>query len=65
VQVATVDRQGVVQLRTVTLGRDFGTRVEIRDGLRGDEQVVLNPGDAIDAGQHVRLASASTANTKE
>jgi RND family efflux transporter MFP subunit len=65
VQVATVDWQGVVQLRTVTLGRDFGTRVEIRDGLRGDEQVVLNPGDAIDGGQHVRLASASTANTKE
>lgn len=65
VQVATVDPRGVVQLRTVTLGRDFGTRVEIRDGLRGDERVVLNPGDAIDAGQRVRLASIPPADAKE
>jgi membrane fusion protein (multidrug efflux system) len=55
VQVAVVDAHGVVSLRTVTLGRDFGTRVEIRDGLAGDERVVLNPSDAISAGQAVRI----------
>lgn len=55
VQVAVVDAHGVVSLRTVTLGRDFGTRVEIRDGLRGNERVVLNPSDAISAGQAVRI----------
>lgn len=57
VQVAVVDAKGVVQLHTVTLGRDFGARVEIRSGLRGDERVVLNPGDAISAGQVVRIGA--------
>lgn len=55
VQVAVVDTHGVVSLRTVTLGRDFGTRVEIRSGLAGNEQVVINPSDAISAGQAVRI----------
>jgi len=55
VQVAIVDAQGVVSLRTVTLGRDFGTRVEIQSGLEGNEQVVVNPSDAISAGQAVRI----------
>ena len=55
VQVAVVDARGVVSLRTITLGRDFGTRVEIRSGLQGNERVVVNPSDAISAGQAVRI----------
>lgn len=55
VQVAIVDGRSQVQLMPVTLGRDFGTRVEIRTGLRGDEKVIVNPGDAIGAGQQVRI----------
>ncbi|HEY2624771.1 MAG TPA: efflux RND transporter periplasmic adaptor subunit [Dyella sp.] len=55
VQVATVDPKGVVRLLPVTLGRDFGTSVEIQDGLRGNEQVIVNPGDAVSAGQVVRI----------
>lgn len=60
VQVAVVDAGGVVRLRTVTLGRDFGTRVEIRGGLNGNEQVIVNPSDAISAGQAVRIYRPST-----
>jgi membrane fusion protein, multidrug efflux system len=45
----------VVHMQTVTLGRDFGTRVEIRSGLQGNEQVIANPNDAISAGQGVRV----------
>lgn len=55
VQVAVVDASGVVRLHAVALGRDFGTRVEIRSGLQGDEQVVVNPSDAISTGQAVRI----------
>jgi len=55
VQVAVVNAKGAVQLRTVTLGRDFGARVEIRSGLNGDERVIVNPGDAVSAGQIVRI----------
>ncbi|RDS86178.1 efflux RND transporter periplasmic adaptor subunit [Dyella psychrodurans] len=59
VQVAVVDASGVVRLRTVTLGRDFGTRVEIRSGLDGGEEVIVNPSDAISAGQAVRIQHQS------
>jgi multidrug efflux pump subunit AcrA (membrane-fusion protein) len=55
VAVATVNSKGCVQLMPVTLGRDFGTRVEIRAGLRGSERVVVNPGDAISDGQPVSI----------
>jgi membrane fusion protein (multidrug efflux system) len=55
VQVATVTSKGQVQLVPVTLGRDFGARVEIRTGLRGDERVVVNPGDAVGNGQTVSI----------
>ncbi|MFC3653661.1 efflux RND transporter periplasmic adaptor subunit [Dyella humi] len=55
VQVAVVDASDVVRLRTVTLGRDFGTHVEICSGLQGSEQVIANPSDAISAGQAVRI----------
>ena len=55
VQVAVVDANGVVRLHAVALGRDFGTRVEIRSGLQGNEQVVVNPSDAISGGQAVRI----------
>lgn len=60
VQVAVVDGSGIVRLRTVSLGRDFGTRVEIRSGLDGNEQVVINPSDAISTGQAVRITQSST-----
>jgi RND family efflux transporter MFP subunit len=40
----------------VTLGRDFGTEVEVLTGLNGDEQLIVNPPDSIVSGQPVRLA---------
>ena len=55
VQVAMVDGKGQVLLMPVTLGRDFGTRVEILTGLRGNERVIVNPGDAVSNGQPVSI----------
>jgi len=55
-QVATV-QGGHVVLQTITLGRDFGTSVEVLSGLTGSEQVVINPPDALIAGQAVRVAA--------
>jgi membrane fusion protein, multidrug efflux system len=57
VQVATVDGNGAVTLKTITIGRDFGTRVEVASGLAGDESVILNPTDAIAQGAKVRVAA--------
>jgi RND family efflux transporter MFP subunit len=55
VQVAIVDGRNQVKLVPITLGRDLGTRVEVRTGLRGDEKVIVNPGDAIADGQRVQI----------
>ncbi len=58
VQVAVVDATGKVLLRTVTLGRDFGTTVELTSGLDVSERVISNPGDAIAPGDAVRTRRA-------
>ena len=55
IEVAIVDEAGKAQLRTVTLGRDFGTTVEVTSGLDVNERVVSNPGDAIAPGDAVRV----------
>jgi membrane fusion protein, multidrug efflux system len=55
VQVAVVDANGKVQMTTITLGRDFGTRVEVTAGLSGAERVIVNPSDSITAGEPVRI----------
>ena len=57
VQVATVDQHGEVVLKTITIGRDFGSRVEVASGLAGDEPVILNPSDAITDGVKVRVSA--------
>ena len=41
-QVATV-QDDEVHLQMVSIYRDFGKTVELRDGLNGGEQVVVNP----------------------
>jgi multidrug efflux pump subunit AcrA (membrane-fusion protein) len=45
-----------VTLRTVTLGRDFGTSVEVLSGVGPDERVVVNPPDSLADGATVTVA---------
>jgi RND family efflux transporter MFP subunit len=56
VQVATVNEANRVSLQGVTLGRDFGTTVEVTRGLEGAERVVANPTDGVASGDPVRIA---------
>jgi RND family efflux transporter MFP subunit len=56
-RVAVVKSGGVVSLVPVTLGRDFGTAVEVVAGLKGDESVVVNPPDSLADGQTVAVAA--------
>jgi len=56
VRVAVVSDRRVV-LTPVTLGRDFGSTVEVLAGLTGDEAVIVNPPDSLMAGQTVRVAA--------
>ncbi len=46
-------RDGVVKAQRITLGRDLGKEIEVLDGLKGDESLVVSPGDALADGQRV------------
>jgi RND family efflux transporter MFP subunit len=43
-QVAVVDTNNKVHFQKISPGSDFGTEIEVLDGLKGDERVVSNPG---------------------
>jgi len=45
-QVAAVQPDGVVHLQKVTVGRDYGDRVEILQGLSEGAVIVASPGDS-------------------
>jgi membrane fusion protein, multidrug efflux system len=62
-QVAVVDKNHHVQLRDVTIGTDYGTRVEIASGLHAGERVIDNPPDSLSNGDVVRLAEVSVDGT--
>jgi RND family efflux transporter MFP subunit len=54
-RIATV-KNGHVEMGTITLGRDYGTSVEVVAGLNGDEQVIVNPSDSLQAGDAVQVS---------
>lgn len=56
-QVAIVDGEDKVQLKSITLGRDFGDKVEVVAGLQPGERVILNPPDFLISGQKVCVTS--------
>jgi RND family efflux transporter MFP subunit len=53
--VATVDADNKVRLNTVTIGRDYGTIVEILSGVDAQDRIILNPPDSILPGAAVRV----------
>ncbi|MFI5118658.1 MAG: efflux RND transporter periplasmic adaptor subunit, partial [Terriglobales bacterium] len=59
-QVAVVDKDGRVHLRPISIGRDFGTTLEILGGLDVSDQIVINPSDSLEEGQPVHVAKPTT-----
>jgi membrane fusion protein (multidrug efflux system) len=59
VQVGVVDAKGVVQLRDIKVGRDFGVQSEILSGVSESEKVIVNPSDSLTTGTTVRLAATT------
>jgi len=55
-RVAVV-RQGHAIMLPITLGRDFGTEVEVVSGLGASEMVITNPPDSLADGEEVRVAT--------
>jgi hypothetical protein len=54
-RVAVV-RNGKAVLMPITIGRDFGTQVEVVSGVGSGDEVIENPSDSLTSGAAVRLA---------
>jgi RND family efflux transporter MFP subunit len=55
-RIALVDNQQHVHLQPITLGRDFGSTVEVTEGLQDNDRIVISPPDSIYEGQQVNVA---------
>ena len=49
-RVAVVGEDGKVHMRSIVLGNDFGTKIEVLSGLPGDEWIVANPDEQLAEG---------------
>jgi RND family efflux transporter MFP subunit len=54
-RIAVVGPGDRVELRPLVIGRDFGTSLEILQGIRANDRVIENPPDALENGQVVRV----------
>ena len=57
-QLAVVGPDNKIQLRTINIGKDYGTSLEILAGVTTADRVVINPPDSLEQGQQVNVAQA-------
>jgi multidrug efflux system membrane fusion protein len=57
-RAVVVDDNHRVHLRRITIGRDFGTSLEVLEGLSATDWIVINPPDSLDDNQDVRVQPA-------
>ena len=55
-RAAIVGADNHVRLSPVSIGRDYGTSVEILSGVNENDKIVLNPPDSLEDGEQVELA---------
>ncbi len=55
-QVAVVGLDGKVHLRPISIGRDYGTTLEILGGVTAEDRIIINPADSIEEGQPVHIS---------
>lgn len=59
-----VVRNDHAELIPITIGRDYGSSVEVIAGLKPTDQVILNPSDSLSAGTPVRVNAAQAEGAK-
>jgi multidrug efflux system membrane fusion protein len=58
IRAAVVDANGQVQLKPVSIGRDYGREVEVLSGVEASDLLVLNPADSLESGEKVSVKQA-------
>jgi multidrug efflux pump subunit AcrA (membrane-fusion protein) len=61
-QVATLGADNHAHLVNITMGRDFGTQVEVVAGIKQGDKVIDSPPDSLVEGEEVRVVQPKTAN---
>ena len=56
-RLAVVGADNKVQLRPITIGRDYGATLEILGGVSLEDRVIINPADSLEDGQKVNVAT--------
>ena len=62
-RVAVVGSDHKVHLKAISIGRDYGTKVEILGGLDANDQIVVNPADSLEEGQEVNIKAGGGAQS--
>jgi RND family efflux transporter MFP subunit len=64
-QVATVDGNKQIKLKSIVQGRDFGNTIEVLSGIGAGDNVVVNPPGSITDGVTVRIAPPPADQSKD
>jgi RND family efflux transporter MFP subunit len=66
-QVVTVTNDNRIHWQNIRVGRDFGTQLEVLDGLAENTKVVINPNDDLEEGIQIQVnpAEKSKAASKQ
>jgi len=56
-RLAVIGADSKVELRPITIGRDYGTTLEVLGGVKVGDRIVINPSDALEDGQKVNVAA--------
>lgn len=54
-RAVVIDANHRVRLQALSIGRDYGTSLEVLTGLKSDDWIVLNPPDSIENGEEVHV----------
>lgn len=63
-RVALVAQDGKVKLLPVSLGKDFGMKIEVLSGITAEDRVVLNPPDGLEEGDTLAVVEKPTTKAK-
>ena len=64
-QVGVVKPDNTVELRDIKVGRDFGTTIQVVQGVTPSDKVILNPADSLVTGAVVHVSSPIPAVVKK
>jgi len=60
---AVVDSNSRLNLKKIAIGRDLGTKVEVLQGVTAADNVVINPEDAFEQGEQVKISDQINAGS--